>query len=365
MKIKPFVLLFIAALVGCSNKTVETRTLDNPLKGEEAIYYYLPQTLLDIEVSCNQINYVPGPYAAFAQKYLGIAGVNTNEQVEYTIERVDIQTHSEADLSAIFAVYPSFRGYGNYLALTNQGLVLPVSRLPEGTNQTSIGRQPIKTTTPFTDLSTEPFIAVGKETFYGRSLRDSVYVRIPVQRNLTIEKNTDEKAREAADLIFSLRKKRLEFLSSDVEHPIGGDALKVIFDEMQRLETEYLSLFIGKYYYQKVTRTLTFTPKNKEGETAIIFRFSTSKGILPPSDLSGSPILIEIEQPSFPKGYERMKTSLDEISKKAKLNQFYYRIPATTNARIVDGKQIIASKRVNIYQLGVLTQIPMVYPEKD
>ncbi len=364
MKIRILTLLLLAAaLTACNNKSIRVSPVDNDRSNETNVFYSLPRTIIHVNVSCIQSQYIPGPYAAYAKKYLGIEGVSTSEKVEFTIDKIDFEIASEADPKAVFAVYPAAKGYGNYLSLTHEGLILPITQSTTGKTFTMPQEQKSHEV-PFKDISMSPFITEESSTFYGRTLRDSVYVRVPIQRTLTVERNLEEKAKEASDFIFNLRKKRLDFLTPEVDHPFSGDALQVILKEIQRLEDEYLSLFIGKRYTYRYIQSFSYVPSNADGESSILFRFSDSKGILQPNDLSGRPIIIELDQPEYPEGFDATKTKIETFAEKAKLDRFYYRIPVNTNVRINDGKQQLAVKRVSIYQYGILTQLPTNYPGK-
>lgn len=116
-------------------------------------------------------------YAEYAKKFLGIEGISNTDKVEYAITRIDIETHSETDPKAIFAVYPSGKGYGNYLKLSADGLILPLTQTID--SRTLANSQDFNSSDEvvFKDLSVNPFIAEETTTFYGRTLRDSVYVR--------------------------------------------------------------------------------------------------------------------------------------------------------------------------------------------
>lgn len=359
-----FSVIVSLVLLSCNSKTIQVEPVGKHLNDSKvAVYYTLPRTVVYVKVVCSQSEYIPGPYAVYAKKFLGIDGVSNVEKVEYSISKIDIETHAEPDPNAIFAVYPTAKGYGNYLRLSAEGLILPVN--PTTDSKTITPSQELKSEeVVFKDLSVNPFIAEETATFYGRTLRDTVYVRVPIQRSMTIERNLEEKAKEAADFIFSIRRKRLDFLTPDIDHPFAGDALQLILKELQRLEDEYLALFIGKRFMHTFSQTFSVIPSSTEGESAILFRFSESKGLLPSTDLSGRPILIELVQPQYPENFDAVKGSVEAFAEKTKLDRFYYRIPVVSNMRILDGNQQLASKRFSVYQYGLLAQLPVNYTGK-
>jgi len=353
----------IALLAGCNTKTVQVQPADNLNYSEVATFYSLPRSVIYVNVKCERSVFIPGPYANFAKKYLGIVGVVSEPKTTYSINDIDFDIQVESDPSAIYAILPTKKGFGNYLKLTEQGLVLPIDANIFSKTLKSCQKEPKENSIVFKDLSYKPFIAEETTTFYGRVLSDSLYSRVPIKKSMIVEKNIEEKAKEAADFIFSLRERRLEFLTTDVEHPFSGDAINEILKEIQRLEDEYLSLFIGKTYTSYSTQTFSYVPTNSEGESTILFRFSEIKGILPQTDLSGRPILLEVEVPNtslLDSAYKSLNTRIQ----KDELTRFYYRVPAYTNISVVDGSEVLAKRRVAIYQYGPIFSLPINYPER-
>ncbi|HPI46057.1 MAG TPA: DUF4831 family protein, partial [Tenuifilaceae bacterium] len=136
-------------------------------------------------------------------------------------------------------------------------------------------------------------------------------------------------------------------------------ALKLMFAEINRLEDEYLSLFIGKLHTETISKTILYTPSKPEGESSIAFRYSLSKGIVASNDLSGNPILIEIEPEEIPESYSGFFSASAINADKNKFDQIYYRIPINALVKISDGKNELASKRLLIYQYGPTAKLPI------
>jgi hypothetical protein len=364
MRIKNIsMIVAIALLAGCNTKTVQVHPADNLNYNEVAIFYSLPRSVIYVNVKCERSVFIPGPYASFAKKYLGLDGVVSEPKTTYSINDIDFDIQVETDPSAIYAILPTKKGYGNYLKLNEHGLVLPIDANAFGKTIKSSKKESKENTIVFKDLSYKPFIEKKKATFYGRVLNDSVFTRVPIKKTMVVEKNIEEKAKEAAEFIFNLRERRLEFLTTDVDQPFSGDAINEILNEIQRLEDKYLSLFIGKTYTSYSTQTFSYVPTNSEGESTILFRFSEIKGILPQTDLSGRPILLEVEVPNtslLDSAYKSLNTRIQ----KDELTRFYYRVPAYTNISVVDGSEVLAKRRVAIYQYGPIFSLPINYPER-
>jgi len=360
MKLFNFALtLFAATLVACSNKPIQVSPVQNSTYVSNGIVYSLPRTVVSIKIDVARTVTIPGPYAAYAQKFLGISNAATQEKEEYSIVSISIDSKSESDPTALYSAFLNDKSAYDFFQVINAGIVIPVNDFRTfSIAKTNLPKE-ISTGVNFKDLSVTPFIAEEKSTFYSKVQRDSSFVRVPVQKSMIIERNDEEKAKEASDFIFSLRKKRMEFMTIDVDNPFDGEALKLMFSEINRLENEYLSLFIGKSHTETVSKTILYTPSKPEGESSIVFRYSTSKGIVASNDLSGNPILVEIEPEAMPESYNSFFNSMALNSDKNKFDRIYYRIPINALVKISDGKTELASKRLLIYQYGPTAKLPV------
>jgi hypothetical protein len=367
MSKKIAIILVVAILVSCSKKPIQITSVDKATTlDSKGLIYALPRTILKIKIEASKQVIIPGPYSKFAQKYLGISDVQTKRSEEWRITNIDIVSMLESDPSSLYAINLGENTKVGFLKLCSNGLIIPSSGLtansiPLRTQQLDNQDNEIY----FTDLSTTPFISNEKTTFYNKVKRDTLFVRVPVQKDMIVEKNIEEKAREAADFIFSLRKRRSDFLSVDADHNLSGEGLKIAFDEINRLEQEYLSLFIGKSYTEDESSFFEYIPSQPEGETSIIFRFSTTKGILPSSDLSGNPYLLKSEPESIPESYSNLFKSIGVEKDKPILDVIYYRIPISANIKISDGKNDIFTRRITVCQYGPIVRMPIKFTIKD
>jgi len=361
------VLLGVVLLVSCNKMPVQIKALDNEIGlSTKGLVYALPRNVLKIKVDAVKSIIVPGPYCRFAQKYLGIIDVPNKKIEEWRIANIDIASVIESDPSLLYSVVPGDDSKIDFLKICSSGLILPISGF--GVNSTSVKN--IKwidsdINTLFTDLSTTPFISSEKTTYYSKVKHDSVFVRVPIQKDMIIEKNIEEKARDAADFIFLLRKRRADFLSVDADHNLNGEGLKIALDEINRLEQEYLSLFIGKSFTESSVHFFEFVPIQPEGESSIIFRFSSSKGVVTSSDLSGNPILLRTVPESIPESYKSFFQSISTEKDKPLNNVIYYRMPISTNISISDGKVDLLNRRISICQYGPLVRMPIKFMIKD
>lgn len=327
-----------------------------PLNAENAYrkgydVYYLPQTVLEISFTLSKGVYTPGPYAAYAESLLGIAGDAPQQGSYWRIDSIAIASTQEPDCTMAFAVKLSEKeADAGWLTLSRLGLLMPANAAPHAAMQRSDGGAEWPNWPAFTDLSTAQFVADKSSIFYSTVQHDTTFVRVPVQRSVVVKESEAEKAKQAADLIFSLRKKRVELISGDAEIPAAPNVLRDMLASINRLEAQYLSLFIGRWEYSKQTTILRYKPTSGE-RSSMLCRFSTQSGICPVQELSATPMLITVTPlegaVGLPEG-----TRLKPLR-----NALYYRPARMAEVSITLLRDQLASVRIPIAQFGPV--IPM------
>lgn len=132
---------------------------------------------------------------------------------------------------------------------------------------------------------------------------------------------TEEQAAATAELLFSLRKHRLDLITGEAGENVFGAGLKAALDEIARMEREYLDMFYGSKSVseQLYTFNVTITPDKNE---YMVCRFSDKVGIVPADDLSGSPIVVKVETAKH-KEYAELKP----LGPKDKVSAEYLIVP--------------------------------------
>ena len=117
-----------------------------------------------------------------------------------------------------------------------------------------------------------------------------------------------------------------------------------------------MSLFVGKSDYQKGTYSFDYVPGKTPGKAEVIFRISEENGIVPPSDLSGKPVMIE---------FETDKSLVQKYTDGAKSENpdagesgVYYRMPGQAAIKIINDLNVVATTRATIAQFGEIAPVP-------
>lgn len=213
--------------------------LEGALQSAEGIVISQPRTVLAVDVAVECDRTIAGPYARYAQKYLGVRAPLSDKKV-WSVTAAGV-TLLDGDTCLDAAV-------------------------PEA---------PTRRDVPHADDDTD----------FARLLPDKTDMTAP-----TIE----DAARNAAATIFSLRRHRLELITGEAGENVFGGGLQSALDEIARLEQRYLELFLGKRMLTTQTRRYVVYPV-ADRKQHIVCRFSPTEGLLPESDLSGDMVLLQIE----------------------------------------------------------------------
>ncbi|MDR3236733.1 MAG: DUF4831 family protein [Prevotellaceae bacterium] len=317
------------------------------------VVYALPSTSVQLQVEAVCEVFTAGPYAKFAPKYLGIEAQAENKDI-YSLKSVNVVPFVEADASQTYtAALKDGKSSANFLAVTAVGLVALFENnasVPIPWRFASNVRE-----AGFDNRGYVSNLATTTTTFYKTVKTDTGFERVPVQQSQVVEKSVERRAEETANMIYSLRKKRIDLLTGDVDNLPAGDAMRAVLEEITRLEDAYVSLFTGKSSFDVQTMTFDVTPNALQPKQLYIaFRFSDTQGLLSPANLAGRPIMLELTPE---KEVSAMPSNASDVDKKG--TRIHYRIPAVVQARVLDGQTTLWQTRFPVYQLGSIMTVPI------
>jgi hypothetical protein len=347
---------FVLLMVGCTTpgRLVVTELGYEPAEVTESVVYALPETGLKISLGYRKDIFIPGPYADYAQRLLGIDGVQKNRSEVYVLQDVDIEESAEHGkvLYAVSCIGCELdmeileRAASHQLILLGNFLTSTDIKVPEAAS----GNSGIH----FKDVTMESNVEFREHTIYKTLITDTSFVRVPVTSQQMEKKTLEKKAEEAAKLILEIRSDRYYLAAGLVDPMPDNFDLESAFSELNRLEEEYLSLFIGKSFSEDFTREYFITPEGGiDKERFVLDRFAADRGIV---EEGGDVIELIIE----PSGYsQRYKNLLPQAPEADVSNRLYYRIPEVCNVRVVYADQPLYRKRISMYQSGAMVNVAM------
>lgn len=309
------------------------------------VSYALPQTSVTIEVDAVGETFYAGPYARYARKYLGV-DARQQDETTWQISAIRLKPHVEADPDARHSLtLPKGKTAEDLFKLSSQGLV---ATHDNGITDWKTWRFPAGAGADFSDKGVSANLTSESTTLYQNVKRDDAYTKVSVQQSMTVEKSAESKAAEAAEMIFKLRKVRVQIVTGDTDASYDGEAMASALAELDRLEKEYMSLFIG--YGEKRCQSQCFDIVPRKGEpVSVAFRVSEQAGVVPADNVTGKPYLLQIEAQEI-SGQDAPEKARDYI---------VYRIPAICTIRISDGVNVLLQSRMPVYQFGAEQYYPI------
>lgn len=311
------------------------------------VTYSLPMTTITLDVEAVQETFYAGPYAKYAEKYLGIKP-RMKDETTVQLTQIKMIPYVEADQNCRYSVNVK-KGTLNpsVFSLSSAGLVtFADAKFADET----VWRFPVKSEGDFSGKGVSSNLTSEATTLYRNEKKESAYNRVSVQQNMVVEKTLEQKAAETAATILDLRRQRLQIVTGDTDATYSGEAMGAAIGELARLEQEYMTLFVGYSEYQTQQVRFDIVPEaGRENQMYIAFRISDKSGLVPADDMTGRPVVMEIQ----PQAFEKVQ------AKAQKIEVVHYRIPAVCTVKIKNGADLLLQSRVPVYQLGQESSLPV------
>ena len=343
-----FILLaFLMAILfqGYSQITVTKIENKNINSSQEGFIYSLPQTVFKIDIVYEKTMKIKGPLSDFTDEYLGATDYISSDAIAYNLINAGISTFQEADPDQFYHVkYPIERAKD--AKTTSFSLSDIGSLLAYNTNAQNI-RQTVEVVNDQTIIFKEGDDLFPYMSQYNKQKKTDTIIRtinidtVTINRFLFksswIDKTVSEKAREAALQIEKIREGRYHLISGYQEVNYGSSII-YMDKQLQKLESQYLELFLGRELKTIETQSFYYLPdKNKKVDE--LMRFNDGK-------------LVNIKLTS-----NNISNNLPDVI--TSNNSVYYRIPASVTVTISSENKDFFSGRYLINQLGVVSSVPL------
>lgn len=320
---------------------------------EGFLTYSLPSTTVTLEVEAVQEKFYAGPYAKYAEKYLGIKP-RQKDETTFQLTQVKVTPYVEADQNCRYSVnVKKGRIDATFLKLSSEGLI---SFADANFGDESIWRFPVRTQGDFSANGVTSNLTSESTTLYRNDRKESAYSKVSVHQDMIVAKSPEKKAAETADMILKLREKRYQIVTGDTDATYSGEAMGAAIAELTRLEEEYMMLFIGYSEYQTQVKRFEVIPDpSRESQMYIAFRLSDTAGLVAADNMSGRPVVMEI----VPQEFMQPQVTEEEVKAVARPVEAYFRIPAVCTVKLIDSGNVILQTRIPVYQLGQESSLPV------
>ena len=359
-----FLAFLMISATACS--TINVRHVDN--RGEppknDGLYYSLPKTAVTMEVTVNKISRIKGPYAAYADKYLGLSNIITENSISFSLDNIKMDSYSIPDPEQYYFVeIPKGCRKKNpvLLQLSEAGLVNGINNNDEIKSSISAATSSVEISEdlnePSAQFSVNSNLAESFDTIIEKVNLDTITIEKKVLKKILIEKTNEQKAKEAADFIMRVKEGKFNLITGFSEVNYSKESMEYMSVQLDKMETEYLNLFTGITVKRQLKYYFTFVPSYTENSIYMpVFRFSAKDGIIDTSGYKGDNVYIKIDRFDNTKPLSAFDNAKQNPKKKT--HGFYYRIPDYAMVSVIYNDKVKADANILINQFGVVAELP-------
>ncbi len=332
-------LIIAACLLLCMPLAAQTKVVKkNAVKANNfGITYSLPKTELVVDAEVTKVVCKAGPYYQYAEKYLGVKDVITEDKVHYELGKLTLVNHGVPDADNTYIVEFKSGTVAPYAYLTEEGLLCSINaeytpkESPLETIQKS-AKKPAKVTNA--SVLSEELLMAG---------------------------STARQAEVAAKQIYRIRESRMNILTGEADNlPPDGEAMELVIQQLEEQEKSLTNLFTGIETKETSYYEMSITPYDDlEGE--VLFRFSTKMGIVDADDLGGTPVCMNLKATDRAPVLDAKEAEKKEKSMKG----IIYNIPGKAAIEISMNRKTLYKGEAQITQFGTREGLaPVMFEDK-
>ncbi len=313
--------------------TLQAQEVQEVKVGENLTYgltYNLPKTAVVITVESSCVKTVAGPFAPYAEKFLGVKDAAQVDQSVWEIEKISLETVAQADTSRTYHIDFPEKGVLPTFYLTNDRCLCSINRAPQD----------------LVALPQEKTVEVKGKPYYKAS---------DVLTGEILKAGSKLKQAElVAQEIFSIRESRSLLIKGEADNmPGDGASLQLMLDNLSAQEEALMSLFVGTSTETRQSHNYTYLP-TRETSRDLAFRFSKHLGYVDIDDYAGEPFYmsVQITEDNREQYVPGVKT------KKRANNGIAFCIPGKIHITLLNTKETLAEGDMYMAQFGRVEQLP-------
>ena len=294
----------------------------NPyLPGEgEGIGYFLPKTMLEVNVIATKVTYTPGDFCQYANRYLRMNDVTSQPYSRWKIKLLDVRGAAAPDSTKAYIMKLSDKSVASNIEVTEDGII-----------------KAINTTAPESK----------EEVFELKKSATHEDARKYMTEEILMAGSTAKMAELTAKEIYNIRESKSLILKGQADTmPKDGASLKLIIDNLDKQEKAFTEMFTGTTATEDQLFTFYIAPEDAT-ENTVVCRFSEALGVLTKENLAGEPIYVNL------KSQTPMPIATEDTGKeKKRIKGILYNIPGKGNATLTFKGKTVAEKQLAVTQYG-------------
>jgi len=303
--------------------SVQAQAVSTPMKAgrtAEGVVYFLPKTAIRFNLLIEKKTYIPGEYAKYAEKYLGMTGIEQEEQVTYSVASYNINQIGVRDTSKCYSVELKGKSETADIKLSEDGVLLAINDEPAQ----------LKLNPPF--KAAPKVQAVDPHQFQSDAVRSAG--SMAKQAEMTVTQ------------ILELQEHRQQLITGEADDmPQDENQLRLMIEQIDKQREILTSLFTGTTVRDTIEQVVTVCPE-KEVQREVIFRLNKKLGLVDKDDLSGIPYTMTIED------LHRTNSQKYPTAENKKDGGFYVNVPGRIRLTLHREQQQLGSFDVYAGQFG-------------
>lgn len=317
---KVIVLFSFLLSAGCYAQTEVTQYM--PGVTTDGVTYFLPKTIIEVEVKAVKIKYTPGEFCKYAERYLRLTGISDQPQEYWEIGSVNVSPVGVPDPDNVFSVKLKEKTSAPLVELTDDGI--------------------IKSINVSTDNKIIPATALTPA-----DQKKRLNAKDFMTEEILMASSSAKMAELVAKEIYNIRESKNAILRGQADNmPKDGESLKLMLSQLEEQEQAMMDMFTGITNKETKTFTLRLIP-NKDLNKEVLFRFSKYLGVVANNDLAGAPVYVNLtDLGTVPVADEKAK------KEKKKTDGIIYNVPGKAQLKIYDSQKTFYEGDVPVTQFG-------------
>ena len=325
-------LIIATGLLMATSAHAQTEVLTGVTRGKDyGVVYALPKTQIEIEIKANKVNYKPGEFSKYADRYVRLTNISAEPEEYWELSSVKVKPVGVPNSEATYFVKLKDKTVAPLMELTEDGLIKSINVPYSGNNTTKAA-----TNTPASQRKANP--------------RDFL------TEEILMASSTAKMAELVAKEIYNIRESKNALLRGQADNmPSDGAQLKIMLDNLNLQERAMTEMFSGTLKEEPQTFTIRLTPKEMDNEVA--FRFSKRLGVVASDDLAGEPYYISITDLKTP--------AIPEDDGKKKVDGVAYNVPGRAHITLTGNNKKLFDGELPITQFGTIEYLAPVLFNKN
>lgn len=327
-------LIIATGLLIATSAYAQTEVLTGVTHGKDfGVVYALPKTQIEIEIKANKINYTPGDFSKYSDRYLRLTDISADPEEYWELTSIKVKPTGTPDTEKTYFVKLKDKTVAPLMELTQDGLVKSIN-VPYSQNKET------------------------KAATSAPAILKKANPRDFLTEEILMASSTAKMAELVAKEIYNIRESKNALLRGQADNmPSDGAQLKIMLDNLNLQEEAMTEMFSGTRNKEEKTFTIRLTP-DKELKNEIAFRFSKKLGVVANDDLAGVPYYInlqDLKSVSIPQ----------EEGKKKSVEGIAYNVPGKALVTLTDGKKKIYEGEIPVTQFGIVEYLAPVLFNKN